>query len=179
MAKKITADNAEAQGVCGADLTWYYKDNILVIRGTGDMNDYEDINDSKMAANPWEEENRNIQWIIVEDGCTKIGRYAFAYQINLNNVILPDSITSVSGSAFDSCNNIKLIKWNGKAYTSSDDFISDAVMIGICQDVAAPAAATEVESEAFTDDYYEDTEEYSTEEALPAPATAAASTMVP
>ena len=29
----ITAETAEYKGVCGVDLTWYYKDNVLVIKG--------------------------------------------------------------------------------------------------------------------------------------------------
>ena len=33
----IDDSNAEDWGVCGADLTWYYANNILLIRGTGDM----------------------------------------------------------------------------------------------------------------------------------------------
>ncbi len=39
--KSINADNAEATGMCGADLTWYYLNNVLVIRGTGEMTDYD------------------------------------------------------------------------------------------------------------------------------------------
>lgn len=37
---EISSENAEAKGVCGVDLVWYYKDNCLVIRGTGEMMDF-------------------------------------------------------------------------------------------------------------------------------------------
>ena len=36
----ITPETAEAKGVCGADLTWYYQDNVLVIKGTGRITDF-------------------------------------------------------------------------------------------------------------------------------------------
>ena len=37
---RITMDSPEKSGVCGENLEWYFKNEVLVITGTGDMDDY-------------------------------------------------------------------------------------------------------------------------------------------
>ncbi len=50
----ITLETAEQKGVCGNDLIWFYKDNVLVIQGTGPMTDYE------YETKPWAELKQEI-----------------------------------------------------------------------------------------------------------------------
>ena len=65
----ITSETAEAKGVCGADLTWYYQDGVLVITGTGDMNDYVDgWGDSTAPWNDSDAYNETVHWIILDEG---------------------------------------------------------------------------------------------------------------
>lgn len=109
---KYTEENAEYQGVCGADAKWYYKDNVLVIKGTGDIID-----------NPWYEFyyksdpklEKDINWVIIDEGITSICDYAFSGGDgsnfkNLSKVILPQTLESIGNSAFDSCFNLKSIE---------------------------------------------------------------------
>lgn len=108
--KTITPETAEAKGVCGADLTWYYQDNVLVIKGTGPMNDYTKGSWHTLA--PWGEDTTNelydkIHWVVFEDGATTIGEYAFYGLDNLDKVTLPNSLISINRSAFDNCDNLK------------------------------------------------------------------------
>ena len=102
----LNAENAEEKGVCGVDLTWYYKDNVLVIKGTGAMNDYEFGNGV-----PWHDKGLNdkIHWLIIEDGVTSIGDWAFEEMGNLSKVEIPSTIETIGDSAFKECESLASI----------------------------------------------------------------------
>ena len=64
--------NAETSGTCGPDLRWHLTDNgVLTISGKGKMNDYSNYNNRA----PWSK--YNIKQIIIGDGVTTIGEFAF------------------------------------------------------------------------------------------------------
>lgn len=104
--KSITVDNAEATGICGANAMWYYKDNVLFIKGEGAMADF----GGSETPWPWDSEIASkINWVIVEEGITTIGSCAF-YNLNaLSRIELPNSISSIGGSAFESCTSLTSI----------------------------------------------------------------------
>lgn len=104
----ITIDNAEQKGICGNDLMWFYKDNVLVIRGTGDMSDFAIMDNTGIC--PQELKN-DIHWVIFEEGCTSIGRYAFDHYIHLSKVIFPDSLQNIGNSAFYKCTSLTEIEF--------------------------------------------------------------------
>ena len=90
---------AEASGICGADLTWEYGSSILYIHGTGDMIDY-DVDGNEIYA-PWHENYQDkIAKIIIEDGCTSIGNFAFSYLTILVSVEIPSSVKRIGYGAF-------------------------------------------------------------------------------
>lgn len=102
----LNAENAEEKGVCGADLTWYYKDNVLVIKGTGPMDDYHGLTwDFYSIQTPWEDKklNNKIHWILVDEGVTYIGSAAFRNFEMLSKVELPNTIETIGESAFSGC----------------------------------------------------------------------------
>lgn len=104
--RSINVDNAEAMGMCGADLTWYYLNNVLIIRGTGDMADY----NNREA--PWYDELSNkINMVYIEDNVTSIGNYAFWWISNLSSIYIPDSVTSIGECAFNDCEDLEKITW--------------------------------------------------------------------
>ena len=92
-----------ADGISG-DVSWtLYDDGTLVIgetiTGSGKMADYPRSN-----ARPWWRINnvvylQQITSVIVKEGVTSIGDYAFFYMQKLTNLELPDSITSIGDSA--------------------------------------------------------------------------------
>jgi hypothetical protein len=83
---------AAETGQCGDALSWTLNDEgILTISGTGDMWDY-DGGDNKSPFN-W---NPIIQNVVIENGVTGIGRYAFLYCTNLTNISLPDSLARIN-----------------------------------------------------------------------------------
>ncbi|MCD8122312.1 MAG: leucine-rich repeat domain-containing protein [Clostridiales bacterium] len=94
-AAAITADNAEDYGSCSADLNWYYKDRMLVIRGTGPMEVY-----AAEGQAPWFSYAKTMYYVVIEDGCTKISNTAFSAFLSLVQVVIPESVTEIGSSAF-------------------------------------------------------------------------------
>lgn len=100
--KTITAETAEAKGVCGANLIWYYQDGVLIIKGTGEMTDYTSDNKS-----PWHE--LEIGWVIIQEGVTSIGKCAFLECHTLSKVELPETLEKIGASAFCRCSELASI----------------------------------------------------------------------
>ncbi len=97
----VSAPAADAtvmrSGSCGADLTWELDDEgVLTISGTGAMDDYDSYYD--MA--PWHTYRWNYDRIVVEEGVTSIGMYAFYDLSVIESIILPESLTSIGYAAF-------------------------------------------------------------------------------
>ena len=88
-----------ASGTCGDNLTWVLNQyNELIISGMGDMEDY--LNpDPGLRAAPWLEFRKSIRKVIIEDGVTSIGSYAFS-KCNFSEIYLPSSLSSIGEGAF-------------------------------------------------------------------------------
>ena len=67
----------------------------LYITGTGAMDDYEQAYET-----PWRDCILQTEHLIVEDGVTSIGAYAFAGASVLESVSLPDSVTAIGQNCF-------------------------------------------------------------------------------
>lgn len=87
----ITPETAEAKGVCGADLYWYYQDNVLVIKGTGEMTDYS----GSMIDLPWRNYEDEIGKVVIGEGCTTISDGVFENLDFLSSMIIPNTVTYV------------------------------------------------------------------------------------
>ena len=100
-AVKASAENVTS-GTCGENLTWVYDDfsKTLTISGTGEMYDYEE--DSYQ----WE---YTMEKVVIEEGVTSIGDYAFYSYGHLESVTIPDSVTSIGELAFFWCDKITSI----------------------------------------------------------------------
>lgn len=101
------AENTEivASGTYGGSIKWDI-DSIgtLTLRGTGLMVNY--ISSSYI---PWNKEKLSVKEVIIEDGITSIGDYAFADFRNLESVTIPDTVTSIGNSSFNNCDRLNLI----------------------------------------------------------------------
>ena len=96
--------NVIASGTCGAqgeNLTWVLtEDGTLTISGSGEMKDY---SDSSVA--PWYTKRTKILSVVVEDGVTSIGDYAF-YFCNMTSVTIPEGVTNIGACAFYDCSSL-------------------------------------------------------------------------
>ena len=93
---------------CGDNLTWAFKDGVLTISGTGEMDDY-----YGGSGGPWGYKASLIEKIVVEDGVTSIGLAAFSGCENLKSVVLPASIKKINYSPFFECPALTDIKFVG------------------------------------------------------------------
>lgn len=78
------------------EISWRIEDGVLIISGKGDMEDYYYGDD--MA--PWYDRKDEIESIVVEEGITSIGSYAFSLMTN-KSVSLPESLRKIGRAAFE------------------------------------------------------------------------------
>ena len=106
-----------ASGICGDDLTWtLYDDGKLYIAGTGDMYNYNSTNPA-----PWSDYNDAMYIVILGDGVTSIGNYAFRSNGSITSVILADSVQSVGSGAFFGCYKLQEV-YMGRSVTSTASY---------------------------------------------------------
>ena len=93
-------------GFCGENLTWKYGavSRTLTISGTGPMDNYDFFGDS--SAMPWKGYFDQIEKVIIEDGVTSIGDYAFYGCVGLTSVDIPNSVTFIGWFAFGGCSSL-------------------------------------------------------------------------
>ena len=100
----ITASAEETGAVTwtkteGDNLTWTLYDNgTLTISGSGAMKDYS--YDSPAYG------NSKIKKVVIENGVTSIGYYAFDSCSNLASIEIPEGVTSIGNSAFKDCRRL-------------------------------------------------------------------------
>ena len=72
----------------------------------GDDFTMKDYRDSDL---PWEEDKEDILQVVISNGVTSIGKYAFQDCENLETVIIPNSVTSIGNYAFRDCENLETV----------------------------------------------------------------------
>ena len=120
--------SSATSGKCGYNLTWNLSNGVLTISGTGNMYNY-DWGDS-----PWYS-NRNIHTVIINDGVTSIGNFAFPFCYSLTSVTIPNSVTSIGSSAFSYCSGLTSPVYNAHCFAYMPTSYSGAYSIpeGISQ----------------------------------------------
>lgn len=95
----ITWIASNASGNCGDNLTWDFNAGTLTITGDGTMYDYSQ-DQTKLA--PWAHLGDYIKKLVIDEGVTSIGDYAFYSCKYLNYAALPASISRVGVFSFAS-----------------------------------------------------------------------------
>ena len=95
---------AEKSGTCGDNLQWKLTDEgVLTITGTGKMQNWHWSKPS-----PWDA-GKSVKQIIIGDGVTTIGDYAFWDCPSLTSVTIPNSVTTIGKEAFYKCSSLKSV----------------------------------------------------------------------
>ena len=105
----------ERSGSYGTDVTWKLTgipDNYtLTVSGTGAMVEY-----SNSSYRPWTDDAneikdaKGIKTVVIGNGVTSIGGYAFSYCSGLTSVTIPASVTSIGDYAFQDCSGLTSIE---------------------------------------------------------------------
>lgn len=122
------AVKAEEMPISGSNLKWEWDASTFTIRisGEGEMPEY-----TSLAQTPWGQykvgERPNywgdgvepvfavsgVKNLIVEEGVSNIGSYAFFSASRLESVKLPSTVVKVGTNAFNSCSKMSTLTWNG------------------------------------------------------------------
>ena len=135
---------AGPSGSCGADVRWALEDGTLTISGSGRMSDYE-----YGEGIPWEEYSDEIERVVIQEGVTQIGSYAFGSDLTgLRSVELPESLRVIGDSAFI-YSGIQSITIPSGVTTIENQ----AFMFTNLTSVRIPASVTSIGTEAFASCY--------------------------
>lgn len=128
-------------GTCGPNLTWTLDDaGVLTISGRGAMyNWYRNA--------PWSANRTWINTVIIEEGVTTIGEFAFYFCENLSHATIPESVTSFEDAAFYYCSSLSSID-----IPSNVNRIGDGVFFGSgLVNVKIPHGVKSIPISAFRD----------------------------
>ena len=84
-----------------AEQGWSLQDGTLIITSQGAMQDYTSARET-----PWFSDRADIRKIVVQNGVTSIGNYAFYGCENVTSVALPSTVTQIGKLAFYGCRNL-------------------------------------------------------------------------
>ena len=97
-----------ASGKCGAsgsNLTWALdSEGTLTISGKGKMKVFYGPDEV-----PWQSNRASIEAVVVNEGATSIGNYAFKGCSSLTDVNVPNTITKIEASTFEACTSLTSI----------------------------------------------------------------------
>ena len=112
--KNFTNIVSPYSGVCGAsgnieNVTWVFDPatHTLTISGTGAMTNY------NTYGGAWRDYKEEIQHVVIEDGVTNVGQYAFYQYPNLAGVTFGADVTNIDTYAFHGCTNIASLTLTG------------------------------------------------------------------
>lgn len=96
---------AQRSGTCGGNLTWELNDDytVLTVRGTGEMDNY----GSDYNTAPWHAYCEEIKEVILNDGITRIGDWAFFMCRNMDAPTIPNTVQSIGDGAFCGCSSLQ------------------------------------------------------------------------
>ena len=130
------------EGSCGqngGNLNWSYNETTktLTISGTGNMSNYYSSGTAGGRA-PWVNSKikDEIETVVISEGATSIGEYAFFECTGLKNVTIPSTVKTINEGAFYKCSGL-----TSPQPEKSDDEIVDSITI--------PYGVTSIGDEVF------------------------------
>ena len=124
-----------------AGVTWNLENSVLTISGKGAMDSY-----GKAASQPWYQDRTKITSIVVEDGITEIGNFAFYGLTNLKDITIADSVTKIGAYAFKNCTALTDIQLPKNLETIGDSAFYSCTGLS---SVTFPESVTFIDGYAF------------------------------
>ena len=92
------ASSGDTCGTCGAGIIWTLESGgALIISGAGAMTDFE------YGGAPWYDIASSVLTVIIDEGVTNIGDYAFEDCENLTGITIGKDVTRIGTCAFEGC----------------------------------------------------------------------------
>ena len=135
--ESVGGEDIASGAIEGTDITWAIDaDGVLTVSGTGTMPNYANTNSNRA---PWYADRAKVTSIVVAEGMTSIGNFAFHNCSKATKITLPESLTTLTGAS--------MIR--GTAITEVD--LSNVVVM--TKDIFASATSVErvIFSESFKD----------------------------
>ena len=137
------AEAAEIASGSSKYIDWVLDDRgTLTISGRGSMNDY-----YYFTGGPWCSKYADvIRNVVIENGVSIIGEYAFMGCTNLTSITIPDSVTSIRSGAFSKCSGLTSI-----TIPNSVTSIGSLAFCGCSglTSITIPNSVTSIESNTF------------------------------
>jgi len=135
-----SSKEADYEGKCGDNTTYKLIGNTLYIEGTGSV-------EGSYYGNPFENLVSNkIKRVVISDGVTEIGDYAFYGCSSLESITIPSSVTEIGKCAFRDCTSLESI-----TIPSSVTKIEYGAFCGCSslESITIPSSVTKIGSWAF------------------------------
>ena len=151
MLMTVSAADVVFSGKCGDNVTWTLdSDDTLTISGSGNMYNYDydndyDYDDYAYPA-PWYSYRNTIRNVVIKDGVTSIGEYAFYKCSKLTSVTIPNSVTNIGGFSFNYCSSLTGINLPDNITKISHDTFSGCTSL---KNIIIPDSVTVIGSYAF------------------------------
>ena len=119
-----------------AEVTWNLSDDgTLTISGTD------------MQINPgWYYKRKQIKKVIIENGVTNIGSYAFGECSNITSITIPNSVTWIGSKAFSGCSSLSSITIPNSVTSITEEAFSGCSSLS---SITIPNSVTRIEYKAF------------------------------
>ncbi len=155
----LSANAASYSGYCGDDVKYSFNKSTktLTISGTGAMYDFENLTpdvydlDAIDIDSPWYSYRDSIKRVIIENGVTAIGEYAFYYSSNLESVFVPDSVKTIGAQICYGCFSLTDFRISDKI-TKIGEYAFCKTSLG--GTLTIPAAVKKVGMGAFEETLY-------------------------
>ncbi|MBQ3717314.1 MAG: leucine-rich repeat domain-containing protein [Paludibacteraceae bacterium] len=126
------------------EITYEFKAlyNRLIISGDGAMANYATPSDA-----PWYKYAEYVTEVIIEEGVTSVGQYAFKEYVHISKVTLPSTLKVIERSAFEGCTSLSDIDLSETAVN-----LIDQEAFAECKalkSVAVPASLKTIGTKAF------------------------------
>ena len=138
MALLVSAETPTS-GTCGAGVTWELNGSTLSIDGSGEMENY-----SSSSPAPWSSQASQIEVVLVYEGVSTVGDYAFAGCENLTGVSLYNTVGLIGAHAFEDCFKLERVTYIGNSLK-----IGDYAFSGCERLTSVPTALEKIGKYAF------------------------------
>ena len=167
----IACGNSSAANDAGGqweNITWTYTKNntTLIVSGTGAMPDakptLDENGDESVPAGQnvsWAAVRSSVTKIIITDGITSIGDYAFYGMTSLTSVTIPSSVETIGKCSFAFCSSLKTVSLpepkaadeNGNGAVKGITSIGDSAFEGCASltNITIPASVTSLGERSF------------------------------